>query len=69
MPENDNIKADKILEINESHSIYKTLQELYVKDKEKLKLYTYVLYNQALLIEGLDIEDPVEFSNKICKLM
>lgn len=69
MPENENIKADKILEINESHEIFSMLKELFENDKEKLKTYTYILYNQALLIEGLEIDDPVEFSNKICSIM
>lgn len=62
-------RADKILEINENHEIYASLKKLYETDKEKLKLYTYILYNQALLIEGLQVNDPVELSNKICLLM
>lgn len=70
MPYNDqNIKADKVLEININHDVFKALQEAYEKDKDKLQLYTDLLYNQALLIEGLPIEDPVEFTNNICKMM
>ncbi len=70
MPYNDqNIKADKVLEININHNVFKALQEAYEQDKDKLQLYTYLLYNQALLIEGLPIEDPVEFTNNICKMM
>jgi molecular chaperone HtpG len=69
MPDNPNIKADKILEINVNHPVFETLKSAYENDKEKLKLYTNLLYNQALLIEGLPIEDPVEFTNNICKLM
>ncbi|GAA0722465.1 molecular chaperone HtpG [Clostridium malenominatum] len=69
MPNNENIKADKVLEININHNIFKALKEAYEKDEEKLALYTNVLYNQALLIEGLPIDDPVEFTNNICKLM
>lgn len=69
MPNNQNIKADKILEININHDVFKSLKEAYEKDKEKLNLYTNLLYNQALLIEGLPINDPVEFSNNICKIM
>ena len=38
-------------------------------DKDKFNLYTNLLYNQALLIEGLSISDPVEFTNNICKIM
>ncbi|WP_454054775.1 molecular chaperone HtpG [Clostridium sp. Marseille-Q7071] len=69
MPNNENIKADKILEINTNHDVFKSLKEAYESDKDKLKLYTDLLYNQALLIEGLTIADPVEFTNNICKIM
>ncbi|MBU5425386.1 molecular chaperone HtpG [Tissierella pigra] len=69
MPDNPNVKADKILEINVNHPVFETLKSAYENDKDKLKLYTNLLYNQALLIEGLPIEDPVEFTNNICKLM
>ncbi|OPD27208.1 chaperone protein HtpG [Clostridium botulinum] len=69
MPNNQNIKADKVLEINMNHDVFKSLKEAYEGDKEKLKLYTDLLYNQALLIEGLAINDPVEFTNNICKIM
>ncbi|KOA18536.1 chaperone protein HtpG [Clostridium homopropionicum DSM 5847] len=69
MPNNENIKADKILEINANHQVFKALKEAFEKDKDKLNLYTDLLYNQALLIEGLPIEDPVEFTNNMCKIM
>ncbi|MFL6479469.1 MAG: molecular chaperone HtpG, partial [Bacillales bacterium] len=69
MPNNQNIKADKVLEINKNHEVFQSLKEAYETDKEKLGLYTKLLYNQALLIEGLPIQDPVEFTNDICKIM
>lgn len=69
MPDNQGIKADKILEINVHHHVFDTLKSAFENDKDKLKLYTNLLYNQALLIEGLPIEDPIEFTNNICKLM
>lgn len=69
MPNSENMKADKVLEINVNHDVFKTLKEAQEKDEAKLKLYTNLLYNQALLIEGLPIEDPVEFTNNICKIM
>ncbi|HJV46903.1 MAG TPA: molecular chaperone HtpG [Bacillota bacterium] len=69
MPNNQNVKADKVLEINVHHDVFKSLKEAYEKDQDKLALYTGLLYNQALLIEGLAIEDPVEFTNNICKIM
>lgn len=68
MPDNQ-MKAEKILEINKNHEIYKTLLSLYSEDKDKLNIYIDILYNQALLIEGLPIENPVEFSNKLCSIM
>lgn len=69
MPNNQNIKADKVLEINPNHEVFQSLKAAYEKDQEKLKLFTNILYNQALLIEGLPINDPVEFTNDICKIM
>ncbi|WP_257347647.1 molecular chaperone HtpG [Pseudalkalibacillus decolorationis] len=69
MPDNQNVKADKILEINLNHEVFQSLKEAFENDKEKLNLYTNLLYNQALLIEGLPIHDPVEFTNDMCKIM
>lgn len=69
MPNDNKVKADKILEINANHPIFETLKELYTSDKDKLKAYSDLLYTQALLIEGISIEDPVAFSNLICDLM
>ncbi|MDP4087843.1 MAG: molecular chaperone HtpG [Bacillota bacterium] len=69
MPNNSNLKADKVLEINVNHEVFNSLKEAQDKDKDKLSLYTNLLYNQALLIEGLTLADPVEFTNDICKLM
>lgn len=69
MPNNQEVKADKILEINSDHDVFKSLKSAYEQDKEKVGLYTNLLYNQALLIEGLPIEDPIEFTNDICKVM
>ncbi len=69
MPNNPELEAEKILEINIHHDIFQSLKEAYEEDKDKFNLYTRLLYDQALLIEGLPIEDPVDFSNNICKLM
>ena len=67
-PEANGIKASRILEINPNHPIFTTLQNL--KDNQStLNLYTNILYNQALLIEGLSIDNPVEYANQICDLM
>lgn len=70
MPNNENVKANKILEINENHPISKKLEELYEnKEIEEIKKYTKILYNQARLIEGLTIENPTEITNLICDMM
>ena len=69
MPNNQNVKAKMILEINESHPIAQKLKDLYLKDKEELKKYSKILYDGARLIEGLNIENPTEFSNIICELI
>ena len=70
MPQNDNkVKAEKALEINPNHAIFEKLKSLYETDKDKLSDYTKLLYAQAQLIEGLPIENPVEFANLVCDLM
>ena len=69
MPDGQNVKAGRILEINPHHAIFNALQSVFQKDQEKVKDYASLLFNQALLIEGFSIDDPVEFSNQICQLM
>lgn len=69
MPNSQDVQADKVLEINVNHEIFQSLKAAYENDKEKLGLYTNLLYNQALLIEGLPIQDPVAFTNDMCKVM
>ncbi|MDR3242334.1 MAG: molecular chaperone HtpG [Clostridiales Family XIII bacterium] len=69
MPTEEKVKAERILEINANHPVFAALQEVYASDREKIKTYAELLYDQALLIEGLPVEDPVAFSNAICGLM
>lgn len=71
MPQNDGnkVKAEKALEINPNHPIFEKLKDLYANDKDKLKEYAKLLYDQALLIEGMSIDNPVEFANLVCELM
>ena len=69
MPNSEMVKAQRVLEINANHPVFKALQKLYPDQKEKLGTYASLLYTQALLIEGVAIEDPVGFSNQICELM
>lgn len=69
-PDGQNIKSDRVLEINTQHSIFKTLQEAQKEnDTDKIKQYTNILYNQALITEGLPIEDPVAYAQAVCDLM
>jgi molecular chaperone HtpG len=68
-PNGQKVTAEKVLEINTHHDVFKSLQAAFENDKGKLELYTKLLYNQALLIEGLPIEDPVAFTNDMCKVM
>lgn len=69
MPDGHHVKADRILEINASHPIFETLCKLFKEDQAKVKTYSELLYNQALLIEGMAIDDPVAFSNLVCNIM
>ena len=69
MPNGGGMKAEKVLEVNADHAIFQTLQRVYKEDEAKAKQYTDLLYQQALLIEGLPIEDPVAYSNAVCALM
>ncbi len=70
MPTDQKIHAQRVLEINPEHEIFNKLKAISeAGDKEKLAKYAQLLYTQALLIEGISIENPVEFSNLICELM
>jgi len=69
IPGNQNIQAEKALEINVNHGVFQSLKEAYEQSEDKLKLYTDILYNQACLIEGLPIDDPVEYTNSVCEIM
>lgn len=69
MPNNPGVKAERVLEMNLGHKVFEALKESFENDPESFALYTRLLYDQALLIEGLSVEDPVEFSENIWKLM
>lgn len=69
MPTDQKVKAERVLEINVSHPIFEKLKSLYENDKEALAKYAGILYNSALLIEGLPVEDPVAFSNDLCDII
>lgn len=69
MPTGEKVSADVILEINEDHPIAKKIKDLYENDRDQLKNYSKILYNQARLIEGLSIENPTELTNLICDVI
>ena len=69
MPSDNKVKADRVLEINESHPIFAALTRLYAEDQDRLREYAGLLYNQALLIEGMSIDNPAAFSDQLCSLM
>ncbi len=66
---NENIKANKILELNSNHEVFKAIDEAYDKNPDSIKDYAELLYNQALIIEGFKIKDPLRFSELMCDLM
>ena len=66
----DDMKAKKVLEINGDHPVFAAMRRVYeADDKATLKDYAELLYDQAMLIEGMPIDDPVDFSNRVCRLM
>ncbi len=69
MPNDQKVKAQTALEINDLHPIAQKIKDLYANDKEELKKYTQVLYAQARLIEGLPVENPTQISNLICEII
>ncbi|MGL5978355.1 MAG: molecular chaperone HtpG [Erysipelotrichaceae bacterium] len=70
MPDaNMDMKAGRILEINADHAIFSALQQAYNKDQTQIDSYANLLFNQAMLIEGFTIEDPIAFSQAMCDLM
>ena len=68
-PEEMAPKAFRVLQLNAQHPVFAKLVDAQANDKPKLKLYTDLLYNQALLTCGLPVEDPITFAEQICKLM
>jgi len=69
MPAQEKIKAQRVLELNPSHPIFQKLCSLFESDKDRLALYADILYDQALLIEGIALEDPAGFVQKVCGIL
>ena len=63
-------KSSRVLEVNAAHPVFATLQAAQeAGDADKVNTYANLLYNQALLVEGMPLEDPVAFANQIASLM
>jgi molecular chaperone HtpG len=70
MPGNDGVKSEKILEINENHPVFAAIKTTAADgNSEKLALYAGILYEQARLIEGLPVEDPIAYAKAVCSLL
>ena len=69
MADGEKMKARKILELNSSHPLLDKLRELYRSNRDQLDVYGRLLLGQALILEGLDLEDPIQFNQDILKLM
>ncbi|MBQ1223595.1 MAG: molecular chaperone HtpG [Oscillospiraceae bacterium] len=69
LPGDNKPKADRILELNASHSAFAALSAAYESDKETAAKYARILYSQALLIAGLPLENPTEYADLVCGLM
>ncbi len=69
MPAQEKVKAQRVLELNPQHPIFEKLCGLMETDKDKLSLYAQVLYDQALLIEGIPLEDPAGYVQKVCGIL
>ena len=69
LPNNEQFKASRILEINPNHALFKSLENLFNDNDEDLEVFADLLFQQALMIEGFQLKDPVDFSNKMTNLM
>lgn len=70
MPVQEKVSSQKVLEINPDHTAFTALKSAFeAKDDDKLRIFSSLLYDQAALIGGLPVEDPVAFSNAVCDLM
>ena len=72
LPQDQQVKAERILEINPDHAVMATMKAAFDKGdagKDMVTTYSNLLYNQALLISGLTVDDPIKFGEDICKVM
>jgi molecular chaperone HtpG len=69
-PGAEELKSERVLELNAQHPVFEALKAAQgAGDGEKVRLFTTILYNQALLVEGLSIDDPVAYAQAVCELM
>ncbi|MDO7976417.1 molecular chaperone HtpG [Oceanotoga teriensis] len=63
--------AKRVLELNPEHQVFNKLKDIYQEDSDSIELsdIAYILYNQALLVEGIELENPAEFAEKISNLL
>ena len=69
MDDSQRVHAERVLELNAEHPIFKKLCELQQAGSDQLATYANILYTQALLIEGMPVEDPVAYANAVCDLI
>ena len=69
MPNEEKPKAERILEINPNHELFKALEKIFYDNPLELNEYAELLYSQALLIEGFQLKDPVSFAQKMSNLI
>ncbi|NCB52469.1 MAG: molecular chaperone HtpG [Clostridia bacterium] len=67
--EGEMVKAERVLELNASHPVFAALSGAYAGDRDKAVKYAKLLYGEALLIAGLPVDDPTEFSSLVSSLM
>ena len=68
--EEDAVKSHRVLEVNAKHPVFEVMQKAQeAGDDEKVKLYSGILYDQALLVEGIPLDDPVAYTEAVTKLM
>ena len=64
------VKSHRVLEVNAKHPVFEVMQKAQeAGDDEKVKLYSGILYDQALLVEGIPLDDPVAYTEAVTKLM
>jgi molecular chaperone HtpG len=69
LPNQEKVKTGRILELNPNHDLLKAIEKVYANNPDDINEYASLLFNQALLIEGLPLENPSEFSKQMVDLM